>query len=106
MALDGDGYPTDESIEYIKSWGYDVKTLPEFLAYLHDTWWAPEGGFRIKTRSLELATGGWSGNEETAGALQHNFIFWALHWKMSKRGGLDVFEIPRSVATKLKALVN
>lgn len=39
-----------------------------------------------KSWSLELHTGGWSGNEEIIGILQDTF-FWFFHWHKHERGG-------------------
>lgn len=41
---------------------------------------------------LRLATGGWSGNESIIGALQKNWLWWAMCWQSSHHGGLYFFQ--------------
>jgi hypothetical protein len=40
---------------------------------------------------LELATGGWSDNEEIIRALMDNHLFWIKYWESTHRGGLYIF---------------
>lgn len=44
---------------------------------------------------LRFATGGWSGNEDIIAALEDNLMVRAMCWRLSARGGLHVYELPR-----------
>jgi len=106
--LDEDGYPTEESLNKIKTWPYDdVEGLFDFI---HDMWAYAESGYwseKIVTQDdfnihLEydeprkryyLSTAGWSGNESIIRALQENQMIWCLNWIQSRRGGHYIFEL-------------
>lgn len=92
--MNEDGYPTDEELERIKAWPYeDFAGLLEFVNA--QCWWPrPDCGFRRFGDLYELATGGWSGNEEVIDALHRNPMFNALCWQSSHRGGLHVYKLP------------
>lgn len=89
--FDSGGSPTQETLDTISNWSGSFFGLMEFVkeAWRHDYGkiWEDKG-------DLKMATGGWSANEEIAGAIHRNHLFWALYWKSSHRGGLDVFTIP------------
>lgn len=95
--LDADGYPTEATFEKVKTWSYlDFKGLVRFV---HSLWWPDQKWGWNETITdgvtrLELATGGWSGNETLISALQGNAMFWLLCWRESRRGGHYVFEVP------------
>jgi hypothetical protein len=58
------------------------------IEYIEDRWAFPDYfHWDPGTETLELHTAGWSGNEDTIGALQSNAMFWALYWQKSERGG-------------------
>jgi len=89
--FDRDGYPTEETLKAIREWPpEDMRGLAEFVCGA----WQYEDYAKLCGRSLELHTGGWSGNESLIGALQDNVMFWALCWLKSERGGHFWFELP------------
>jgi hypothetical protein len=97
--LDKDGYPTNEVLEWIKN--FDTRILPfeDFVESLRGVWWMSDWCFIFKRkyngkRTLELHTGGWSGNEEIIYALEENIFFFPMTWKKTYRGGHYYFSIP------------
>lgn len=88
-SFDRGGYPTEETLQTIREW--DAMDWPGLMDYLHDAW-HDNGRFTLRDGHLELATGGWSGNEEILGALERNRCFHAFYWKSSSRGGLVIYE--------------
>lgn len=97
--FDGDGYPTEETLEVIRKWGDDFEGLMQFVkrAWKHsDVYFETleNGiGYEFKNKIYHLHTVGWSGNESIIGALQDNMMFWALCWQESKRGGHYKFSV-------------
>ena len=99
-ALDNDGYPTEEYLQFIKA--YEGQSpIMDFIAILMDGWWCNDWGFVLHrkykgVRKMELHTGGWSGNEDIIEALHGawNGMFWFLYWQKSTRGGHYYFTIP------------
>ena|ERR1035437_9177072 len=83
------GYPTDETLQVIEKW--EATDWPGLMDYLHEAW-HDNGRFSLQNGHLELATGGWSGNEEILGALKKNRKFHALHFKSVERGGLAKYQ--------------
>lgn len=83
-------YPDSADIRKIKKWPYDdFKGLIEFVRPLVE----PMGRVTVKRGGrVEIATGGWSGNEEIMGAIRSNYMIWSGYWKESHRGGLTVFD--------------
>jgi len=98
--LDSDGYPTEECLrrlevagsteafailrEAFQRWGAATDTLrPEEAAVVG----------RSSKGFLRLATGGWSGNEDMVAAFERNIVH-AMTWRLSARGGLEIYEIP------------
>jgi len=89
LSFDVDGYPTDECLDSIRHYEGKWQELMENIAP------AFHGYGRCEQRDdgvWEVATGGWSGNESIISALQDNYIFWAICWRLSKRGGYFEFE--------------
>ncbi len=95
-AFDSSGYPTDETLEAIEKWSYsDFRGLMKFVV---KAWHWPD---MITMSSIldengqhwQVSTGGWSGNESIIVALQANFMFWAMCWVSSRRGGHYEFEV-------------
>lgn len=94
MALDADGYPEDDDIKAVEAWPYQDCT--GLLAFVESIWW-PDGGawgWTQEDRTYNISTGGWSGNEEIIGALRANYMFWAICWQQSRRGGHYIFVVP------------
>ena len=92
--LDTDGYPAEESLEAIEKWEVIGSPLTEFLEYCQSLWSYPERWVQEED-SLYLSTGGWSGNESVVGSMKRNFIFWAMCWEESRRGGHYKFDLTR-----------
>lgn len=105
LEMDADGYPTEATIEAIKSWPIkDMKDCAELLARLQNLWrW--ESYFsksqrrvhrhsRTSTVYWHVSTGGWSGHEEIVDALMGNRMFWMLTFMQHRRGGHYIFETP------------
>lgn len=91
--MDVDGYPTEQELEYIKTFDvlkYDWNKLMIFIQYI--CWrWGKEYFYKDGDEWIAI-TGGWSGNEAIIAALKENAMFWMLYWKQSNRGGKYVFE--------------
>jgi len=101
-ALDNNGYPTEELLEFIKSYEPDesLSILNFVELVLKDVWHLSDWGFKLHRkykgkRKLELHTGGWSGNEDIIKAIKQNMQL--THFKMRllewKAGGHYTFEI-------------
>lgn len=97
--LDGDGYPTRQALDWIEA--YDPRALPliDFAILLRQCWWMPDWGYCLRRkrkgkRTLELHTGGWSGNEEVIRSLRANRLFFSFTWQKSYAGGHHYFSIP------------
>lgn len=92
--FDRDGYPTDETLEYIEKWD-DYNNITEMMDFIRQCWSYPDRFVeypREKHTTYYLSTGGWSGNESVIDAMQKNFLIW-YHWVQSKRGGHYWFRI-------------
>lgn len=93
--FDNDDYPTEETLETIKSWKIDSnKSICDLLEFVGEAWaytFPVETGGENRDAWLRVATGGWSGNESLIEALQSNYLFWALCWLESQRGGSHKF---------------
>ncbi len=101
-------YPSESDLERIEAWAMEdlagaldcVKELwhwPEFATHALT---AHEGCVvhaRSSNRYLRLATGGWLGNEDLVRAMRGNTMLWMICWRLSTRGGLHIFEYPRTV---------
>ena len=95
-------YPEDRELEKIENWVISstqdcmdlmdiVKSLWSYPNYFSMTYKSGVG--KNPVFKFNLSTGGWSGNESIIGALQKNYMFWALTWFSSQRGGHYVFEV-------------
>lgn len=94
--FDEDGYPDKWTLAQVSAW--PIKTnadIGELLEYVSEAW---RYQFCIETGSdersygeavpwIEVATHGWSGNEDLVSALQENRLFWCSCWSRSYRGG-------------------
>ncbi len=83
FALDGNGYPTERTLEAIRLWtprSNDTfeEDLDELLRGVASIWHWPEFAKRFDlpggTYAWVFYTGGWSGNEELLAALSDNFF--------------------------------
>lgn len=84
-------YPTDDELDEIRQWDHD--DLDGLIEFVRDEVWEwPEWGVESTASGRwRLATGGWSGNEEVISAMAENTVWWSLHWRSSRRGGLYIF---------------
>lgn len=75
----------------------------EGVSIIEKHWNQNYGTFDIEgkngTVTLELTTGGWSGNEEIIDILC-NKMFWFLWWQESKRGGYYKFAYSEKMEEK------
>lgn len=94
-----DGYPTDETLDAIKSWAYP---FDGFWNFVKSAWNSNYGKIVENDRLVKLITGGWSGNEDIVAALQDNTVFWLCCWQASVRGGVEVFMKPSGVQATSK----
>jgi len=88
--IDDDGYPTDTTLNTITNWVDGYFKLMEFIAKYCNKYGRCE--YRTFDGVWEIATGGWSGNEEIIQALKGNRLFWIMTWQLSKRGGYYEFK--------------
>lgn len=97
-------YPTEDDVEEIKKFSghfdnreYTVE-LSELLAKLKEIW-CPSDLVKINTddNTLELHTGGWSGNEEILSYALQSSMFWVLCWEKSERGGHYYFNLNKLI---------
>jgi hypothetical protein len=91
-------YPTNEDLDRIANWELktyqDYVALAEFICVIwhwEDVYASLKGK---KEKTLRLATGGWSGNEDIIRALDKNVMFRMVCWQSSHRGGLHIYKIP------------
>ena len=90
--FDADGYPTDETLDAIRLWPWEKSK--ELFAFLQAAWKYPEC-FNVKEDGLiEIATGGWSGNESLIYALEENALVHGFCWELSRRGGYYEYRLP------------
>lgn len=94
--MDKNGYPTDDELEIIKNWDIIENGTEKFhklMQYVESLWrYADEGYWHREGDKYRIATAGWSGNESIVGALMENTMFWMMYWKLSRRGGLYIFQ--------------
>jgi len=102
--MDEDGYPTEETLEKIRTW---AGTPADAFTYIESLWIYPEyfrkGKRRTRDwkggplqRTYEISTGGWSGHESIIGAMEENFMLWAISWENVRRGGHYTFRVAES----------
>lgn len=85
-------YPTDEELDRITTW--PLGKWLDLAKYVQSLWWMPGWGcvIDLSDMTMELHTGGWSGNESIIQALQEHKVFWAMCWKVHERGGHYYFD--------------
>lgn len=92
------GYPSKDDLYKVQHWDFkDVRGLFDFIE--DSDGMQAYGSFRRTImpdgrERIRIATGGWSGNEDMMSALERNFIVYSSYWKLSARGGLEVYIIP------------
>ena len=102
--FDVDGYPTEETLERLRTW--PITDAAAALDFVAAAWHWPNGVSRElrlqeaellfwkpSDRFLRFATGGWSGNESLIDALKQSQVA-ALTWRLSSAGGLHIFQYP------------
>lgn len=94
MTSTDDGYPTDEALAQFRAL-MPTGDPAKIVDLLREHWHWPER-VRRTGDTLELVTGGWSGNEEIIGEL-HRSMFWMFCWEESHRGGHYRFDLSRMV---------
>lgn len=87
--FDSNGYPTEQA--YLRISCYQGTDVNEWLDYCVACWNTTYGAVRQHGADVEFATGGWSGNETIAGAMEENFLMRAISWESSHRGGLHIY---------------
>lgn len=102
--LDGDGYPTESTLEKISEWNGTSTQLLEFVSGI---WWMKDMLWREEdqphrwrensaVRVYTLSTGGWSGNEDIIRAMERS-PHWQWIWYQSRRGGHYTFEVDPAI---------
>lgn len=96
-AFDKDGYPTEETLRTIREWKIASNwAVRDLMRYVKKAWtysFPVRRGRDGRESWIDVATGGWSGNESIIASLKDNYIFWACCWVRSTRGGLYRFVV-------------
>lgn len=107
--FDGNGYPTEESLDRIRSWAID--TLADFeaamdfagAAWSYPEYWCkdrdwidPEWPSRRPMLRYVFSTGGWSGNESIVEAIEQNRMVQMIGAWSWRRGGHYEYRFPVS----------
>lgn len=93
MELDDDGYPTEQTLEEVRTW--EAGDGPGLLTHLRAVWWNGETLVSPPVSEEDcwrFSTGGWSGNEALIEAMLNNKMWFWLHWISSRRGGHYEFD--------------
>jgi len=93
---DGEGYPTEEFLQWIREYDTVENYALTFLEIILDEWYHGDYGWKIQRkykgeRKVFVSTLGWSGNEDMMDALHDNTFFWMLHYFSHQTGGHYVF---------------
>jgi len=95
--LDENCYPDERDLERIKSYSLMEGSIEELLQLIVDNSnYSGAGPCQSTVRRgqyFEYHTFGWSGNEDVIDAVRSNFMFWALAWVCSYRGGHYYFDL-------------
>jgi hypothetical protein len=105
--FDSDGYPSDETLNYIAYWyTHNGWTPKEFLQFCEEAFNKHYGSWTVIEHyssdffndkpftSLRIATGGWSGNESLVSQMEKT-IFWSVLWRASACGGLYILDLSK-----------
>lgn len=100
ICMDNEGYPTEEYLEFIKNYTYEVLPIEQMVDLICNNWQHGSWGYHIGRkykgfRKFELHTGGWSGNEEIINAITSNIWLteFNLKYYMWRTGGHYYFKI-------------
>lgn len=90
--LDEDGYPTEETLDYVVNYRVEnVNSALYLFEKVLELWWNLDYSHSTEVKDGEIvhyiSTLGWSGNESLISALRGNHLFWILYWAESRRGG-------------------
>jgi hypothetical protein len=89
-------YPDDAELDSLAKWTINnAQDLMALVGYICRQWYH-EGGAVLTGRKFELHTFGWSGNEDRINALHKNWMFMAMCWQSSRRGGHYEFTLPEN----------
>ena len=96
--LDEHGYPTDEALDYLRTFTGSAHQLVELLEHAMGAYGAVKveqvaDELDRQIHRVTLVTGGWSGNEDVIAELDRSF-FWFAYWQSSHRGGKYSFHVP------------
>ena len=91
-------YPTEDEVLHVKNWVFtkenSYEKFMQFVKSIGQYWPHESFGWKQRGRTYWVSTGGWSGNEEIIDAMQENFMFWAVCWEQSNKGGHFIFKLP------------
>ena len=107
--MDADGYPTEDELEKIKTWG--ANDYFGWFEFIKTCWWAADWGWSEEDGTerfspnepvhwWRISTGGWSGNESVIAAMLSTKIaqggsgLWDMAWYSTRRGGHYEFLLP------------
>ena len=95
---DGDGYPTDDSLEQIANWKATEADYRPLLEAIQPVWRFGDYGYWEKdwrTGIYHVSTAGWSGNEDIIRALHKadERLFWFFCFVAQRRGGHYEFRV-------------
>jgi hypothetical protein len=99
--FDDEGYPTQESLDYIKNWTYAENKFgqyfgkgmyDELIEYLRNIWVYEDDAIGYEDGLLDLHTYGWSGNEDIVGVLKDTDL-WTIKFRCEQTGGHYYFQI-------------
>ncbi len=102
--FDSSGDPTDETLEMIACWQPDFENGDDpwagLLRFCRDAWNMDYGVIREEAgageeRLICFVTGGLSSNEAVQCAMDRNWMFTAMRWDSSYRGGLVKYRTAR-----------
>lgn len=85
-----ENYPTENELEIIRKW--DAMDFIGLMEFIHSIWAFEAWGWKQDNEKYYVSTGGWSGNESIIEAMQDNYVWWAMYWEQSNRGGHYIFQ--------------
>ena len=93
-----ENYPTDTALAVVRLW--PACNYSNLFKFIESIWTYGDWGWHGPVVDVyaadpshneflryRISTGGWSGNEDIMRAMKDNYLFWTLHWCLSKRGG-------------------
>jgi len=90
--LDSKDYPTEEELNLLLEYGKKpIENREKVINLLTSIWHLGNWGLIIGKNTLELHTGGWSGNEQIIDVLSQT-LFWKMYWRKSEAGGHHYFK--------------